>query len=100
MYINKVLAKFYLDKTHLINISIKKIAPFQPKPNRETFISKKEQYQKMTGLLMFSMVDTRPKITFTISTASYYAKNLSHWQIEGVKRKLKYIKRSKYCQTI
>ena len=39
----------------------------------------------MTGLLMFSMVETRPDIAYATSVASRFAKNLFHQYTETVK---------------
>lgn len=50
----------------------------------------------MTSSLMFSMVETRPDITFATSIASQYAKNSSHKYIKTVKTILKSIKSSKH----
>lgn len=46
----------------------------------------------MTGSLMFSMVERRPNIVFTISVTSRFAKNPSHTHIKNIKTILKYFK--------
>ncbi len=91
-YIDKVLAKFHLDKAHSINIPMKKATLFEQRTDREASPSEKEQYQRMTKSLMFSMVETRPDIAFAISIASHFAKNLSHKYTEAVKTILRSIK--------
>lgn len=59
--------------------------------------SKKEKYQGMMGSLMFSIVETRPDIAFSIVVAARFAKNPSHAHTEAVKTILCYFKRSIDC---
>lgn len=47
--------------------------------------AKKERYQGITSLLMFSIVKTRPEIAFSIAVATRFAKNPSHSHFEAVK---------------
>ncbi len=56
-YIDKVLAKFHLDKAHPVNAPMKESA-LQPRTDGEASASERERYQGMTGSLMFSMVET------------------------------------------
>ncbi len=77
-YIDKVLAKFHLDKAHAVNTPMKEIALLQPKIEGQAITSERERYQGMTGFIMFSMVETRPDIAFATSVASRFAKNLGH----------------------
>lgn len=95
-YIDKVLAKFYLDKTYLVNSSMKESTVFQLKFNRKASISEKKQYQSIISFLIFSIVETRLDITFAISIISQYAKNSSHQHTKAVKTILKYLKGSKH----
>ncbi len=46
----------------------------------------------MTGSIIFSMVETRPDITFATSVVSRFAKNPSHQHSEAVKTILQYLK--------
>ena len=94
-YIDKVLAKFHLDKAHLVNTLIKENALLYQKTNGEASASEKKRYQRMTKSLMFFMIETRLDIAFTTSVASRFAKNPSHLYIEAVKTILKYMKGSK-----
>lgn len=43
----------------------------------EATAAEKERYQGMTGSIMFSMVETRPDISFATSVASRFAKTLA-----------------------
>ena len=94
-YINKVLEKFHLNGANTANRPIKESAPLTPRTEGEASPSKKERYQGMTGLLMFSMVETRPDITYATSVASCFAKNPSHQHTEAVKIILQYLKGSR-----
>lgn len=66
-------------------------------PNKESKAStaEREQYQEMTGLMMFSMVETRPYIAFATLVVSRFAKTPSRQQMEAVKTILQYIKATK-----
>lgn len=91
-YIQKVLTKYHLDKANSINTPMKEAALG---PNlSEASQAEKEKYQGMTGLLMFSMVETRPDIAFSIGVAACFAKNPSHAHTEAVKTILQYLKGS------
>lgn len=94
-YIDKVLAKFHLDKSHSVNTPIKETAPLEQKTDGEASASEKEQYQGMMGSLMFSMVETKPNIALAILVASCFAKNPSHQYNEAVKTILRYMKGSR-----
>lgn len=43
---------------------------------------------------MFSMVETRPDIIFSIAVAAHFAKNPSHVHIKAAKTILRYLKKS------
>lgn len=58
-------------------------------------IPSEEKYQRMTGLLMSSMVETWPDIAFATSVRSRFAKNPSHTHTKTVKTILKYLKKRK-----
>lgn len=49
----------------------------------------------MTGFIMFSIVKTRPDITFATSVVAQFAKNLDHQHIQAAKIVLHYFKGSK-----
>ena len=57
---------------------MKETALLDQRIDKEAFPIEKEQYQGMTRSFMFSMVETRPDIVFTMSVASRFAKNPSH----------------------
>lgn len=46
---------------------------------------------------MFSMIETRPNIAFSIAVAACFAKNPSHTHIEAIKTILQYLKGSIDC---
>ena len=76
-YIQKVLAKYYHEKANPTNTPMKEIA-LGPNLSTEATQAEKERYQGMTGLLMFSMAETRPDIDFGIAVVARFAKNPSH----------------------
>lgn len=49
----------------------------------------------MTELLIFSMVETRPDITFATSVISRFAKNVSRQHTKAVKTIMRYLKTTK-----
>ena len=55
VYIDKVLSKLHLDKTHIATILMKKSLILQPHIEGITTTAEKEKYQGMTGSIMFSM---------------------------------------------
>ncbi len=94
-YIDKVLNKFHLDKANTINTPMKETILLQPRTKGEATTAKKERYQGMTGSIMFSMVETRPDISFATSVASRFANNPGHQHTEVVKTILRYLKDSR-----
>ena len=95
-YIQKVLAKYHLEKANPTNTPMKEIT-LGPNLSTEAIQAEKERYQGMTGSLMFSMVETRPDIAFAIAVAARFAKNPSHAHTEAVKPILRYMKGSINC---
>lgn len=77
-YIDKVLAKFHLDKTKPVNSPMKESALLEQRTDGEASPSEKERCQGTTGLLMFSMIEIRPDIAFATLVVSRFAKNPSH----------------------
>ena len=96
-YIDKVLNRFHLDKANTVNTPMKETTLLQPRAegDGEATAAEKERYQGMTGSIMFSMVETRPDISFATSVASRFAKNLGHQHTEAVKTILRYLKSSR-----
>lgn len=74
---------------------MKETQPLTPRTDGEAFSSEKENYQGMTGSLMFSMVETRPDIMFSTSVESRFAKNPSRQHTEAVKTFFRYLKGSR-----
>ena len=65
---------------------------FLAKIDRETSTIKQQQYQGMIGSIIFSIVETRPKVGFATSVASCFAKNPGNQHTEAVKTILQYLK--------
>ena len=63
-----------------------------PSKGPEASQAEREQYQGMTGSLMFSMIETRPDISFATSVVSQLAKNPSRQHTEVVKAIRQYLK--------
>ena len=74
---------------------MKKTEPLTKRTDGEASLSEKENYEGMTGLLMFSMVETRPDIAIATSVASRFAKNPSRHHTEAVKTIFRYLKGSR-----
>ena len=91
-YIDKILHRFYPDKTNIVNTSIKEMFLFQAKTDSKTTACEKEIYQSMTSSIMFSMVETRPDIAFVISVISRFTKNPESQYTDIVKAILQYFK--------
>ncbi len=94
-YIDKVLNKFHLDKANTINTPMKETTLLQPRTEDEATTAEKERHQGITRSIMFSMVETRPNISFANSVASRFAKNPDHQHTEAVKTILQYLKSSR-----
>lgn len=92
-YIQKILTKYHLDKANTTNTPTKEVALGSNLSTKATQ-AEKERYQGMTGWLMFSMVETRPDIAFSVAVAACFAKNSSPAHTEGVKTILRYLKGS------
>ncbi len=93
-YIDKVLNRFHLDKANTVNTPMKDITPLKPRAggDGEATAAEKVRYQGITGSIIFSIVETRPDISFATSVASRFAKNLGHQHTEAVKTILRYLK--------
>lgn len=74
---------------------MKETTLFQPRIENEATTAKKKKYQQMTWSIMFSMVETRPNISFNTSVANRFAKNFSHQYSKVVKTIRQYIKSSR-----
>ncbi len=90
-YIDKFLVKYHLDQAKPYNTPMKKGIPL-PNKGPKASQAKQEQYQGMTGSLIFSIVETRPDIIFVISVISRFAKNLSRQHTEAIKTIMRNLK--------
>lgn len=89
------MEKFHLSKANAVNTPMKETEPLIPRTDGEASPSEKENYQGITGSLMFSMVETRPDIAFSTSVVSRFAKNPSRQHTEAVKTIHRYLKGSR-----
>lgn len=90
VYIDKILAKFHVSQANTLNTPMKETL-LEPS-KKEATAAKQKCYQGMTGLIMFSMVETRPNIAFAISVVSQFAKNSSYQHSKAMKTILQYLK--------
>ena len=74
-FIDKVLSKFHLDKANAATTPMKESALLLPRTDGEATTTEKEKYQSMTNSIIFSMVETRPDITFATSVAARFRSN-------------------------
>ncbi len=94
MYIDKILEKFQLDKTNVVQTPRKKEVLFTLRIESETLASKQKQYHSITRSLMFSIMKTRLNIFFSSSVTSCFSKILLYQHIEDVKTIQHYLKGS------
>lgn len=66
--IKRILAKFHLHQAHLIKIPMKNIDMFLNK--RQANRHNTKRYQEITGLVIFSMIETQPNIAISTSLVS------------------------------
>lgn len=90
VYIDKILSKFYLTQANTSNRLMRKSSLIFNKGKVTT--AKQKHYQEMTSLIMCSMIETRPVITFAISVMSCFAKNLFHQYNKTIKTIFQYLK--------
>lgn len=83
-YIDKVLEKYYINKANTINTLMKEIELLMLKTDGKTSPSKRKIYQRMTGSLIFLMVETKSDIAFAMLVVSRFAKNLFHQHLKAV----------------
>ena len=94
-YIDKIFARFRLDKTNAINTLIKKMSLLQAKIDGKATMVVKESYQDIIGSIIFSIVETWPDIVFNTLVTSCFAKNSGNKHIKVVKTILQYLKDSR-----
>ena len=93
-YVDKILAKYHLDQAKPCNVPMKE-GILLPNKGSEASQAEREQYQGITGFLMFSMVETRPDIAFAISVVNRFAKNTFRQHTQTVKTIMRYLKATK-----
>lgn len=76
LYIDKILAKFYLSQANTSNIPMI-VIPLELN-NKKAIATKRERYQGITSLIILFMVEIRSDIAFATSVISQFAKNLFH----------------------
>lgn len=91
-YIKKIPSKFHFNKAHAINTLIKETAFFKQKTKEKALPLKKKRYQGIPGSLMFSIVETKPNITFATFVVSHLAKNPGYQNTKAVITILQYLK--------
>ena len=96
-YIDKVLNRFHFDEANAVDTLMKETTLFQPRAegDGERTAAKKKRYQGMTGCIIFSMVETKPDISFATSVASRFAKNPGYQHIKALKTIFHYLKSSR-----
>ncbi len=90
-YIDKILHKYHLNLAKLFNTLMKEII-LLPNERSEATQAEREQYQGMTGFLMFSMMETRPHIVFATLVVSHFANNPYRQHKKAVKTIMQYLK--------
>ena len=90
-YIDKILSKYYLDFAKPCNTPMKE-AILLPNEGPEATKAEQERYQGMIRSMIFSMVETRPDITFATLVVSRFANNPSRQHTEAVKTIMRYLK--------
>ena len=90
-YIEKILEKYYLYLAKPCNIPMKEEI-LLPNKGSEASQAEREQYQRMIGSLIFSIVETRLDIAFATLVVSWFAKNPSRQHTEAVKTIMRYLK--------
>lgn len=71
---------------------MKKFTILEQRTDNKVISSEKDQYQDITGSLMFSIMETRLDIAFATIIVSCFAKNPGHQYTEVVKTILRYLK--------
>lgn len=71
---------------------MEELKPILLRTDVEATLSEGEIYQRMTGLLMFSMIETRPNIAFSTLVMSRFSKNLLNQHIKAEKSIFQYLK--------
>ena len=78
-YTKKILKRFYMDKAHLLSISIVVRSldinkdPFRPHENDEELLCPKVPYLSAIGTLLYLANTTRPDIAFSVNVLARYS---------------------------
>ncbi|KAJ9535920.1 hypothetical protein OSB04_un000919 [Centaurea solstitialis] len=100
-YIDKVLKRFYMDKSHPLStpmvvrsLDVEK-DPFRPPIDDEDIIGPEVPYLSAIGALMFLAGHTRPDISFSLNLLARYSScpTKRHWN--GVKQIFRYLQGTK-----
>lgn len=75
-YIKKILTKYHFNQVKPYNTLIKEVI-LLPNKNFEANQADQKQYQRITKLLIFLIVRTKPDIAFATSVVNCFTKNLS-----------------------
>ncbi|KAL0556012.1 hypothetical protein IC582_004516 [Cucumis melo] len=86
-YTEKILKIFYMDKAHLLNISIVvrlldvKKDIFRPREDNEELLGPEAPYLSAIGALMYLANNTRPDIAFSVNLLTRYSSSPTkrHW---------------------
>lgn len=63
-----------------------------PNKRKKDTAAERKPYQKMTGLIMFLIVETKPDITYAMLVISYFTTNLPHPYSKAAKTIFRYLK--------
>ncbi len=90
-YIDKIFSKYHLNLAKPCNTLMIKAIILQNKGS-EAINAEWEQWESMTGSLIFLLIETRPDIAFATSMVSRFANNSSRQNTEAVKTITQYLK--------
>ena len=97
-YTEKVLKRFYMDKSHPLSspMVVRSLEvtkdPFRPKEENEELLGPEIPYLNTIGALMYLANYTRPNITFSVNLLARYNSTPTkrHWN--GIKHILRYLR--------
>ena len=96
-YTEKVLKRFYMDKSHLLSspMVVRSLEvtkdPFRPKEENKELLGLEVPYLSAIGALMYLANYTQPNIAFSVNLLARYnsAPTKRHWN--GIKHMLRYL---------
>ena len=91
-YIKRVLERFRMHYSKLVNTLVENGLDQCPKTDQEKEKMKDDPYASAVGSLMYALICTRPDFCFAVGLVSYYQSNPgpTHWQ--AVKRIMRYLR--------